>query len=436
MKKRLLILLITVGVLLLLFVPFPTAAEDGTCAFTALTYKVVRWNRAAGDGSYEKTRVYPFPQNFKSLDTLWETEKLRVVPVEKCNAVITEISGTSVLAEPLEGEPERLTSDKLAFDLKTLNGVNIAVGDVVELTYVGAIAETYPARIAVTACVSATDLRNTDYTGEWLSPSETETPDYDPFSDITITKIYKNCFFANTVIPTPYEIKLNGTLSEDWCVGDQVICTYQNARFDPQSGHVEADMLTVAASDFQLDPNACYKPVIYLYPEKQTEVSVELALDGKLTCTYPAYQNGWTVTAMPDGTLTDKNGQTYSYLYWEGETGARFDLSEGFCVRGEDTAAFLEGALADLGLTRREANEFIVYWLPLMQDNPYNLISFQTTAYTDAARLQISPTPDTLIRVFMTWKPSDTPVTLSPQTLTVPVRSGFVAVEWGGTRLQ
>ena len=103
MKKRLLILLITVGVLLLLFVPFPTAAEDGTCAFTALTYKVVRWNRAAGDGSYEKTRVYPFPQNFKSLDTLWETEKLRVVPVEKCNAVITEISGTSVLAEPLEG---------------------------------------------------------------------------------------------------------------------------------------------------------------------------------------------------------------------------------------------------------------------------------------------------------------------------------------------
>lgn len=195
-------------------------------------------------------------------------------------------------------------------------------------------------------------------------------------------------------------------------------------------------MLTVAKSDFELDPNACYKPVIYLYPEKQTEVSVKLALDGKLTCTYPAYQNGWTVTATPDGTLTDKNGQTYSYLYWEGETGARFDLSEGFCVRGEDTAAFLEGALADLGLTRREANEFIVYWLPLMQDNPYNLISFQTTAYTDAARLQISPTPDTLIRVFMTWKPSDTPVTLSPQTLTVPVRSGFVAVEWGGTRLK
>lgn len=435
MRKRLLIVLLAVGVLSLLLVPLPTKAENGTRAYTALTYTVVRWNRAAGDGTYEKTRIYPFPQNFKSLDDLWKKEKVHAVPIQKCNAVIVEISGTSVLAQPLEGEPERRVSDRIAFDLKTLSGVNIKVGDTVELTYVGEIAETYPARIAaVTACVPATNLRSTDYTGVWLD-DDAETPENDLFADITITKIYKNCFFANTVIPTPYEIKLNGTLSEDWCVGDQVICTYQNARFDPQSGHVEADMLTVAASDFQLDPNACYKPVIYLYPEKRQEVSVKLALDGNFTCTYPAYQNGWLVTASPDGTLTDKSGQTYSYLYWEGETDAAFDLSKGFCVKGADTAAFLEQALSSLGLTRREANEFIVYWLPLMQDNPYNLISFQTAAYTDAAKLEISPTPDTLIRVFMAWKPSDTFVTLPSQTLTAPARSGFTVVEWGGTKL-
>ena len=104
-------------------------------------------------------------------------------------------------------------------------------------------------------------------------------------------------------------------------------------------------------------------------------------------------------------------------------------------MKGADTAAFLEQALSSLGLTRREANEFIVYWLPLMQDNPYNLISFQTAAYTDAAKLEISPTPDTLIRVFMAWKPSDTFVTLPSQTLTASARSGFTVVEWGGTKL-
>jgi hypothetical protein len=104
-------------------------------------------------------------------------------------------------------------------------------------------------------------------------------------------------------------------------------------------------------------------------------------------------------------------------------------------VAGSDTAAFLEDALAQLGLTRREANEFIVYWLPQMQDDPYNLIAFQTEAYTDHARLTISPEPDTLIRVFMAWKGLDQPVEISPQTLESSPRTGFTAVEWGGTKI-
>ena len=117
------------------------------------------------------------------------------------------------------------------------------------------------------------------------------------------------------------------------------------------------------------------KPVIYLYPEQEEEVSVRLDYDGKLTCTYPEYDDGWNVTAAPDGRITDENGQEYNYLYWEGETEQEYDFSEGFCVVGEDTAEFLEDALEKLGLTRREANEFIVYWLPRMEQNeafPYS----------------------------------------------------------------
>ena len=111
------------------------------------------------------------------------------------------------------------------------------------------------------------------------------------------------------------------------------------------------------------------KPVIYLYPEKQTAVTVKLNYAGELTCTYPAYNDGWKVSASPDGTLTDADGQTYNYLYWEGVNSVAYDFSEGFCVAGSDTAAFLENALNQLGLTRKEANEFIVYWLPLMKEN-------------------------------------------------------------------
>lgn len=177
------------------------------------------------------------------------------------------------------------------------------------------------------------------------------------------------------------------------------------------------------------------KPVIYLYPEQEEEVSVRLDYDGKLTCTYPEYDNGWHVTAVPDGRITDENGQEYNYLYWEGETEQEYDFSEGFCVAGEDTAEFLEDALDRLGLTRREANEFIVYWLPRMEQNEYNLISFQSEAYTDHARLSIQPEPDTVIRVFMAYKPVENEQEIPEQTLAAPERSGFAVVEWGGCEL-
>ena len=179
------------------------------------------------------------------------------------------------------------------------------------------------------------------------------------------------------------------------------------------------------------------KPVIYLYPEEETEVTVSLDYGGELTCTYPAIsaENAWTVTAAPDGTLTDSAGQTYSYLYWEGVSREEYDFSEGFCVPGGDTAAFLEEALAQLGLTRREANEFIVYWLPRMESNPYNLISFQGAAYTDHAVLTITPEPDTLLRVFMAWQPLDAPVEIPAQELSAPERTGFTVVEWGGAEV-
>jgi len=198
-------------------------------------------------------------------------------------------------------------------------------------------------------------------------------------------------------------------------------------------------MVVLLALTFALTLTACYrnqpvdkKPVIYLYPEEEIQVSVTLDYDGELTSTYPAYNNGWTVTARPDGSLTDGNGREYYCLFWEGENHAAYDFSEGFVVNGEETEAFLEEALATLGLTDKEANEFIIYWLPHMEDNPYNLISFQNEAYTESARLNIDPVPDSVLRVFMAWKGLSKPVTVEEQILKPFERIGFTVVEWGG----
>ena len=178
------------------------------------------------------------------------------------------------------------------------------------------------------------------------------------------------------------------------------------------------------------------KPVIYLYPEHETEVTVKLNYSGILTTTYPEYTGGWTVTAQPDGTLTDGDGKIYSYLFWEGKADTEYDFSKGFCVAGDDTAEFLESALDKLGLTRREANEFIVYWLPRMQDNAYNLISFQGDCYTESAVLNITPQPDSVLRVFMAWKCVNEPVDIETQNFDGFQRNGFTVVEWGGSEVK
>ena len=178
------------------------------------------------------------------------------------------------------------------------------------------------------------------------------------------------------------------------------------------------------------------KPVIYLYPTEPTEVSVKLDYSGDLTCTYPAYGEGWnSFTAYPDGTLIFPDGKEYYCLYWEGQRDVDYDFSKGFCVKGTDTAAFLEWALAEQGLTPREVNEFIIYWLPRMEGNPYNVISFQTEAYTEGAVLDIQPNPDSLLRVFMAWYPSEEAVELEAQSFTPFERVGFAVVEWGGCEL-
>ncbi|MDD5905793.1 MAG: hypothetical protein PUC60_04160 [Clostridiales bacterium] len=437
MKKKIWLPIIAAVVLLaVLFVPIPsgTYKDGGTREYAALTYKIVDWNKLTSDGKYDKTKIYFFPNNFKSINELWTYEEDEVE--YQFNATILELSDTTALVEPLEDEDERRSSDKISFGLKGLDDIEAKVGSVVEVTYAGGMMESYPAQIKAVSWKLSDNLRHLEFTEQWLDKAAAAKYENDIFSDIIITRIYANCFFAEPVIPGPYEIKLNGTLSDEWCVGDQVICTYENTYCDEENNRVEADMLTIRESTFEMEPGECYKPVIYLYPEEETDISVNLILDGRLTCTYPAYNDGWTVTASPDGTLTDAKGRTYNYLYWEGETYARYDLSKGFCVKGEDTAVFLEDALEKLGLTRREANEFIVYWLPQMQDNPYNIISFQTGIYTNAAKLAVNPAPDTLIRVFMAWQASDTPVVLENQELSAPDRTGFTVVEWGGAEMK
>jgi hypothetical protein len=183
----------------------------------------------------------------------------------------------------------------------------------------------------------------------------------------------------------------------------------------------------------------CEKPVIYFYPEQEQNISVKLSFQGQLTTTYPDYNNGWNITAYPDGKIINQaDNKEYSYLFWEGkDRGAKYDLTNGFVVKGSEAAEFLQSKLNALGLTPKEYNEFIVYWLPYMQNNEYNIVHFATKEeYDNRAILDISPQPDSVLRVFMVFKRVNGNVKITPQVIKPFVRNGFTVVEWGGTKLK
>ena len=236
---------------------------------------------------------------------------------------------------------------------------------------------------------------------------------------------------ADAVFRTTNTVKVE-FFGRDYRVEDKTFSKSDNFTFT--SNQTVTSAVSAAKSDPAKDEPVYEKPILYFYPETDTVCSVRLELDGALTCSYPPYgENGWErFTASPDGTLRFENGGEYYALYWEGTGVEPFDFTTGFCVKGSDTAAFLADVLPRLGLSAREANEFIVYWLPILQQNPYNLISFPSAAYAKAARLTIEPKPDTLIRVYMTYQPLTAPVEIEPPLITTPERVGFTVVEWGG----
>lgn len=181
------------------------------------------------------------------------------------------------------------------------------------------------------------------------------------------------------------------------------------------------------------------KPIIYFYPEDDMELTVKLGKSEKVIVSYPEYEDsGWNVIAKPNGDLIDlKTNRNLYALYYESIIDDVKVEEDGFVVKGDNVIYFLEEKLKILGLTEREAEEFIVYWLPILQNNEYNYIRFVPKEEIDKVMpLEFSKTPDSLIRVMMVYKPLNKVINVREQKLDSPKRCGFVVVEWGGVRIK
>jgi hypothetical protein len=177
----------------------------------------------------------------------------------------------------------------------------------------------------------------------------------------------------------------------------------------------------------------CGKPVIYLYPENKTNVKVKVG--AKVRISEPNYGDGWKVTANPDGKIINSDGAVYENLYWEGKGLGYYPvITKGRVVKQANIEAELISDLAALGLNKKEAADFMEFWLPKMPKTPYVRLTWLDTAEMNAlAPLTISPRPDTVKRIFLDFAGQNTEATnLAPQKLNGFKRIGFTVVEWGG----
>lgn len=180
------------------------------------------------------------------------------------------------------------------------------------------------------------------------------------------------------------------------------------------------------------------KPVIYLYPEKTTEVDFKFNFKGKLLTTFPKYDTSWKITAYSDGKIFDKKtNRFYNSLFWDGEMSfpsEHYNYKSGFVVAKKDLTSFLIQKLEHIGLNTNETNDFIQFWLPILEKNELNFIHFLVNSdYDCISTNDINPKPDTNLRVFMEFYGLEHDIQIEEQKLSKTNRIGFTLVEWGGS---
>lgn len=203
------------------------------------------------------------------------------------------------------------------------------------------------------------------------------------------------------------------------------------------------------------------KPVIYLYPEKDTKVTVKFDKQMLFSNVVPNYKNSWEVLASPNGNLKDLKPEftkcsdikitrsttyakdaceinNYPYLYWSGAVFNNIEFPKqkaGFIVKKEELSQFFDEKLKFIGFNQKEIADFKEFWVPelISKNKNYYTISFLQNEELNALfPMTVTPKPDSQIRIFMDWNGYDELPQLPKQNLVTFPRNGFTLTEWGG----
>lgn len=176
------------------------------------------------------------------------------------------------------------------------------------------------------------------------------------------------------------------------------------------------------------------KPAVYLYPEKNSRVSVALKVNGEIVASEPAYpKNGWSVDVEPSGLI---NGR-FDYLFYENTLNKIEIPKEGWIVDYADLSSWFDKNLIRLGLNEKEKVQFKEYWLnELKPANFYEIKLLSDQFLAENMQLKIDPKPDTVIRRNFIFKPLEEKIEIEEPNIATPVRNGFTVIEWGGVQVR
>ncbi len=187
-----------------------------------------------------------------------------------------------------------------------------------------------------------------------------------------------------------------------------------------------------AGTDYEdlsfIEPIQVLAPNIYLYPETTTtiDVSLNFPVGGHVTVSSPPYGSGWTVSVSPDGIIDDE----FDYLFYEASLPPNLSTDYGWLLNADDLENEFRVLLTDLGFYGREIDDFIDYWVPIMNNAPYYGIYPQDV--NSLIELTINPAPTSSMRQLFLIRAQFHPLDMPPPPDNGQIsREGYVAVEWG-----
>ena len=278
---------------------------------------------------------------------------------------------------------------------------------------------------------------------QWIYYGDTVVVELDPVPSIpwTMTGViaakqsyFKDCYLDNQAIsvrgPSSF---LPGITTDEYgrysIINDEagvytLSFVYQDFFFSFQITHsVGVDYQDLSFYEpFQADA-----PNIYLYPETETNVSVTLdyPTGGQLVVSDPPYNDGWNVSIDTNGIIDEQ----YGYLFYEAKVSQPLTAGEGWLLDGSNLEGEFRELMAELGFQGREIDDFMEYWMPLMEGSPWYAVYPQDPEVVTI--LNITPAPQNLLRYHFVVRPLTQPISIPQPTIVPFVRDGFTVVEWG-----